>query len=260
MKRNIYKHYIKMELYFILFFWVAAIILCHYFENIIDPNLKILNANLIFYIISFFFTIMITLIFNNNTSLFSKNISNSNTQIIKLDIKIFLMYLMLISIQFISKTDIQYEFDFLIKFIIINIFFVCIVEEFTFRKVILALLMKLNFKYALILSSIIFMLFHVFVYLLFNNEIIWIVLLIKIISTCLLGIVLGFVFIKFNSLLLCILIHCGQNIISNFITNPILDIILYAMGFLIVIILCIKERRAKHIEKSNLYYNKGEKK
>ena len=97
---------------------------------------------------------------------------------------------------------------------------VAIVEEITFRRILIASISQLSNQVILIItvSAVLFTIPHIINYIeSFSNihDINTIILLVKIAYLLILGIILAFIYIQQKNILPCILIHSGQNILAQ---------------------------------------------
>ena len=203
------------------------------------------------YLLCFLFTILtFFLIYGRRKRLFiEKTISRKDLKTTGIVIAI---YISLISILLIPS-GYNFEIRYLFSVFIVNSLMVAIVEEVTFRRILITSISQFSSRPILIIavSAVLFTIPHIVNYIeSFSNihDINTIILLVKVAYLLILGIILAFIYIQQKNILTCIIIHCGQNILAQLLYIDERKGLL--LHFLAVVLVCmsifiqqVKERR-----------------
>jgi len=154
---------------------------------------------------------------------------------IKLICAVIIVYSILICMSIICG---EYNFEnlYVVRAIIINVLVIALTEEFSFRRIVITQLDRAikNQNVTILISAVLFAAVHIVVYCLQFYE--WTeintnILLLKSIYLLIMGGMLGIIYIKSKSLILCIIVHGCQNVLAEFLyIDEISSIVLYFLG------------------------------
>lgn len=199
-------------------------------------NFIISNTNISIYLVLFIMILIVFFIFHKKENLLCvKKVDRMDLAAVGV---VFCIYIILMIIS-IKISEVQYDYSYLIFTIISNFVLIALVEEVSFRRMILQRLFDAFNKksISIAINVVIFLFVHIVVYVFpfesftsINKEI----LIIRIIYLIVMSSVLGLVYSYFNNILPCIVIHGGQNILDEVIyMDSVSGIIIYLIGLII---------------------------